>query len=230
MFCFGHSMKERVFIYMTDPSDFSTRYFNGGSGRRAVCTSLPSQSYFFVMFCFGHSMKERVFIYMTEPPDFSTRYFNGGSVRRAVCASLPSQSYDSIDIGINRKKSTDRFAIHYFSVTSFAGYVAPPRTIRGGGVIGEWRMTLTARTSNARIRTTNMTIKDFAKNRYIWSLWCQKQVHSKTNYKSHARSPVIGQRHIVPVFGSKRPGTRGFVYCLAFNCFWRILSQSAAIH
>ena len=105
-----------------------------------------------------------------------------------------------------------------------------PAPSGGGGGIGGGRITPTAPPSNARIRTTNMTIKDFAKNRYIWSLWCQKQVHSKTNYKSHARSPVIGQRHIVPVFGSKRPGTRGFVYCLAFNCFWRILSQSAAIH
>ena len=42
--------------------------------------------------------------------------------------------------------------------------------------------------------------------------WCQKQVLFKTKYKSHARSPAIGQRHIVPVFGLKRPGTPGFVY------------------
>ena len=32
-----------------------------------------------------------------------------------------------------------------------------------------------------------------------------KKVHSKTNYKSHARSPAIGQPHIVPVLGLKRP-------------------------
>ena len=43
-----------------------------------------------------------------------------------------------------------------------------------------------------------------AKNRYF--------VHSKTKYKSHARSPAIGQPHIVPVFGLKRPGTPDFVY------------------
>ena len=155
---------------MTDPSDFSTRYFNGGSGRRAVCTSLPSQSYFFVMFCFGHSMKERVFIYMTDPPDFSTRYFNGGSVRRAVCASLPSQSYDSIDIGINRKKSTDRFAIHYFSVTSFAGYVAPPRTIRGGG-------------GNRGVKNdTHRTYveRSYSYDQYDYQGFCQKQVYLVT--------------------------------------------------
>ena len=52
----------------------------------------------------------------------------------------------------------------------------------------------------------------FAKNRYTWSLWCQKQGHSKTKYKSHARSPAIGQPHIVPVFGLKGSGTPGFVY------------------
>ena len=39
-----------------------------------------------------------------------------------------------------------------------------------------------------------------------------KKVHSKTKYKCHARSPAIGQPHIVPVFGLKRPGTPGFVY------------------
>ena len=40
----------------------------------------------------------------------------------------------------------------------------------------------------------------------------QKKVHYKTKYKSHARSPAIGQRHIVPVFGLKRSGTPGFIY------------------
>ena len=40
-----------------------------------------------------------------------------------------------------------------------------------------------------------------AKNRYI--------LKPSTN---HARSPAIGQPHIVPVFGYKRPGTPGFVY------------------
>ena len=33
----------------------------------------------------------------------------------------------------------------------------------------------------------------FATNRYTWSLWCQKKVHSKTKYKSHAGSPAMGQ-------------------------------------
>ena len=50
---------------------------------------------------------------------------------------------------------------------------------------------------------------DFAKNRHTWSLWCQKQVDSKTKYKSHARSPAIGHR---TCFGLKRPGTPGYVY------------------
>ena len=58
----------------------------------------------------------------------------------------------------------------------------------------------------------NNTVTVFVKIRYNWSLWCQRQVHFKTKYKSHARSPAIGQRRIVPVFGLKRPGTPGFVY------------------
>ena len=61
-----------------------------------------------------------------------------------------------------------------------------------------------------------------ARNRY--------QVHSKTKFKSNARSPAIGQLHIVPVGLKRPPGTLGFVYCLAFNCFWRSLSQSEAIY
>ena len=74
-------------------------------------------------------------------------------------------------------------------------------------------------------------VRVFAKNRYTWSLWCQKQVHSKTKYKLHARNPAIGQPHIVPVFALKRPGTPGFVYfCLTFNFFRRTSGQSEAIH
>ena len=53
--------------------------------------------------------------------------------------------------------------------------------------------------------------KGFAEKRYTWSILCQRQVHSKTNYISHARSPAIGQPHIVPVFGLKWTGTPGFV-------------------
>ena len=64
----------------------------------------------------------------------------------------------------------------------------------------------------------------FAKNRYTWSLWCQKQVHSKTKYKSHARSPAIGPRHIVPVFGLKMPWKCQvhLVLCTlsSFHLFW----------
>ena len=60
-----------------------------------------------------------------------------------------------------------------------------------------------------------------AKKRYIF----------KTRYKSHVRSPAIGQRHIVPAFGFKRPWYTWFrLLCLAFNRFWRILSQSEATH
>ena len=58
---------------------------------------------------------------------------------------------------------------------------------RGGGVAEG--------TSSGKNATKNIVL--FAKNRYTWSLWCQKQVHTKTKYKSHARSPAIGQRHIV---------------------------------
>ena len=38
---------------------------------------------------------------------------------------------------------------------------------------------------------------------FVHLVWCQKQLYSKTKYKSHARSPAIGQRHIVAVFGLK---------------------------
>ena len=61
--------------------------------------------------------------------------------------------------------------------------------------------------------------RNFAKNRYTLSLWCQKQVHSKTKYKSHPRSPAIGQPHIVPVFGLKRPGTPGLSTLSGFQLF-----------
>ena len=50
-----------------------------------------------------------------------------------------------------------------------------------------------------------------AKFRYTLSLLCQNQQHTKNRYKSHARSPAIGQPHIVPVFDLNL-GTSGFVY------------------
>ena len=75
---------------------------------------------------------------------------------------------------------------------------------------------------NAEWRPTYKMI--FAKNRYTWPLLCQKKGSSKTKYTSHARSPAIGQRHIVPVFGLKRPGTPVFVYfvqlSIVFGEFW----------
>ena len=49
-------------------------------------------------------------------------------------------------------------------------------------------------------------------------MWCQKQVHSKTVYKTHARTPAIGQ------------STWFSLLCLALKQFWRVLSQSGAIH
>ena len=66
--------------------------------------------------------------------------------------------------------------------------------------------------SRQEFLATPVFLKDFFQKRYTWSLRCQKQVHFKTKYKSHARSPAIGQRHVVPVFGLTRPGTPGFVY------------------
>ena len=66
---------------------------------------------------------------------------------------------------------------------------------------------------------TNIKIRDFAKKRYTWSLRCQKQVHSKTKNKLHARSPAIGQPHIVPVFGLKRPDTPGLSTLSSFQPF-----------
>ena len=64
-----------------------------------------------------------------------------------------------------------------------------------------------------------------AKNSYTLSLSCQKRVHYKAKYKSHARSPAIREPHIVPVFGLKKASYTCFcLLCLAFNCFGRILS------
>ena len=61
--------------------------------------------------------------------------------------------------------------------------------------------------------------EDFAKYRYPVTFVPKNKVHSKTKYKSLARSPAIGQPHIVHVFGLKKPGTPAFVYvlCLALN-------------
>ena len=42
---------------------------------------------------------------------------------------------------------------------------------------------------------------------------------NRYKYKSHARSPGIGQPRIVLVFGLKRPGTPDFVYLSIFQLF-----------
>ena len=59
----------------------------------------------------------------------------------------------------------------------------------------------------------------FAKKRYTWSLWSQKQVHSKTKYKSHARSPAIGQSHRTCFWLEKARYIWFCLLCLAFKCF-----------
>ena len=51
-----------------------------------------------------------------------------------------------------------------------------------------------------------------AKNRYTWSVWGQKQVHSKIKSKAHSTSPAIGPKRIVPVFGRRSPGTPEIVF------------------
>ena len=45
----------------------------------------------------------------------------------------------------------------------------------------------------------------FAEIRYTWSLSFQKQLHTEIKYKTHTRSPAIGQADIVANFGTKRP-------------------------
>ena len=59
-----------------------------------------------------------------------------------------------------------------------------------------------------------------AKKRYIWSILGQNQVHIKTKYKTHARSPAVRQPHIVPAFGLKWARyTWICLLCRSFNCF-----------
>ena len=49
--------------------------------------------------------------------------------------------------------------------------------------------------------------KGFGQNQvYTWPLLGQNRGHTKSKYKSHARSPAIGQVDSAPDFGSKRPG------------------------
>ena len=65
-----------------------------------------------------------------------------------------------------------------------------------------------------------------AKNRYTWSVWGQKQVHTKIKSKAHPTSPAIGPKRIVPVFGRMKPRyTRVCLLCLTFNCFCRFLAD-----
>ena len=67
----------------------------------------------------------------------------------------------------------------------------------------------------------------FAKIRYTLPLFGQNQFQSKNKYKTHPRSPAIGQAGIVTDFGSKMPSyTCFFLLCLAFNWFWPTLNQS----
>ena len=68
-----------------------------------------------------------------------------------------------------------------------------------------------------KTRTRVVQNRVFAKKRFTWSLLWQKKVQYKTKYKSHARSPAIGQPHIVPFSGLKRLGTPGFVYLSIFQ-------------
>ena len=66
----------------------------------------------------------------------------------------------------------------------------------------------------------------FAKIRYTLFFLCHNQLHTQNKCKPHARSPAIGQPHLVPVFGLKL--VRYIRICLlhrAFNCFCLILSQ-----
>ena len=50
-------------------------------------------------------------------------------------------------------------------------------------------------------------VRVFAKIRYIWSLLCQNQLHTK-----HTPGTLLMASLIVPEFGLKRPGTSDFVY------------------
>ena len=67
----------------------------------------------------------------------------------------------------------------------------------------------------------------FAKIRYTWPLFGQNQLYSKNKYKTHPRSPAIGQADIVTDVGSKSPRCTWFcLLCLSFNWFWPTLNQS----
>ena len=48
------------------------------------------------------------------------------------------------------------------------------------------------------------SVEGFCQIRYTWPLFGQNQLHAKIHYKTHPRSPAIGQADIVTEFGSKR--------------------------
>ena len=70
-----------------------------------------------------------------------------------------------------------------------------------------------------------------AKNRYTWSVWGQKQVHSKIKSTAHPTSPAIDPKRVVPVFGRIKPRyTHVCLLCLTFKCFSSFFSHSEALH
>ena len=101
-----------------------------------------------------------------------------------------------------------------FELQGLVNKCAPKKATVSKPIAGNMKYLVYIRYNLVRVSGTTwyQVHRVFAKNRYTWSLWCQNQAHSKTKYKSHARSPPIGQPHIVPVFDLKKPGTPGFVY------------------
>ena len=84
--------------------------------------------------------------------------------------------------------------------------------------------------------TRYIYIWGFAERRYTWSPLCQKKAYSKTKYKSHVRSPAIGQAHIVSYLILVWEASYVFWFTLLYAFsrfqlfFLRILFQSDTIH
>ena len=69
-----------------------------------------------------------------------------------------------------------------------------------------------------------------AKNTYTLSVWGQQQVNAKIKQKTHATSPAIDLKHIVPFLPDKAQVHPSCLLCFTFNCFLLFSGQSAILH
>ena len=67
-----------------------------------------------------------------------------------------------------------------------------------------------------------------AKNTYTLSVWGQQQVNAKIKQKTHATSPAIDLKHIVPFLPDKAQVHPSCPLCLTFNRYCRFLANQRA--